>query len=113
MVDSNEKQVKSQRLEWAIANASLNQFKFYRKGRDHHAVESADFVRAALFAFRAGNGYYINDRSYVCSTYGSGQTLIEEGEMQFRAALVRQIHELTGETPRVAIENCGYAIYYS
>jgi hypothetical protein len=34
-------------------------------------------------------------------------------EKLFREALEAQIHELTGQKPRIAMADKGYAIYYS
>jgi hypothetical protein len=33
--------------------------------------------------------------------------------MKFRVALSKQIHELLGQKPRIAVAEDGYAIYYS
>jgi len=38
---------------------------------------------------------------------------IEEEEKQFREALSNQIHELTGQKPRISMADNDYAIYCS
>lgn len=103
-------QAKDQKLQWAISNIGLNSFQFYAKD-SYQKVESASFVKTILFSFRKGTGHYITNRSMTgYNAYGNKP---EEGEKQFRDALSTQIHELTGQQPRIAVADSGYAIYYS
>lgn len=102
-------QAKNQRLEWAISNAGINSFKHHEKG-GFSLVESTAIVQSVLLSFKKGPGHYITDRSMTGYRYGQNA---EEGEKQFRDALSNQIHALTGQKPRIALADNGYAIYYS
>jgi hypothetical protein len=104
-------QTKNQKLQWAISNAGLNSFSFYVKD-GYNRVESTSFVKTILFSFRKGNGHYITNRSMTdYNRYGNNTEV--QGEQQFRDALSAQIHELLGQKPLVAVDDNGYAIYYS
>ena len=103
-------QAKDQKLQWAISNAGLNSFEYYGKDTNYKQVESSSFVKTILFSFRKGMGFYVTDRSMAQYSYGRD---VEEGEKQFRDALSKQIHELIGQKPRIALADDGYAIYYS
>jgi cell division protein FtsB len=115
MTQLNEKievQTKNQNLEWAISNTGLvTPFSFYDKSLDRNC-SSVIFIKTILFAFRRGEGWYITNCS-MSSYYHADKAAIEAGEKKFREALSNQILELTGQKPRISLENNGYAIFYN
>jgi hypothetical protein len=66
-------QTKNQKLQWAIANAGINSFHFYAKGKKNQ-LESTSFVKTILFSFRKGTGHYITNRSL----HTTGLEMLEE-----------------------------------
>jgi hypothetical protein len=114
-------QTKHQALEWAISNAEMGSFKYYNKDDRHKddrfhcygpsQVASTELVRAALMKFRKGFGRYIDKRG-LTPTLG-GKEKNEESEKNFRDALSAQIHNLTGQKPRIAMTDGRYVIYCS
>lgn len=61
-------------------------------------------------------GYYINGKSLSSYGYGTNASTnydINRGEADFRKALSNQIHQLTGNKPRVEKDGDGWAIYES
>lgn len=106
------KQGLNNRVDWAIANAGTNSFKFYVKNRNK-PVDSTEFVRKVLMSFRRGTGRFIGDFSMIRYDGFHTPLEIEEGECQFRTELSNQIQDLICKMPRIAREDKGYAIYYS
>ena len=104
-------QSQDRRLEWAISNCSVNSFKYYTSTNQTNPLDSADLARQALFAFRTGKGQYITDGSTIRKSYNAVEN--ENGEKQFRDNMVKQIHQLMGRPPRLAMADQGYALYYS
>jgi hypothetical protein len=107
-------QTKNPRLEWALSNADFGSFKYYQKDNDGTAVESTQFVKGVLRAFRQNRGHYINSRSMNCQCYTYYKDKIEEGEKQFRDALIKHLYTLIGVEPNVAIgsDKVNYVISY-
>jgi hypothetical protein len=99
-------EAKNHKLEWAIANSSINSFKYATGvGADGTkcVVDSTQLAKSVLLAFRRGSGVCISN---------CGNTL-DGSEQEFLKALVLQIQELLGHEPRLARKDAGHFIYYS
>jgi hypothetical protein len=105
-------QTKHQTLEWAISNAELTAFTSYKKGGYQSHVLTDSLVRTILMFFRQGLGCYIENHS-LTPYQDNAIEKNEEGEKNFRDALSTQVHNLTGQKPRIAMYDGRYAIYYS
>jgi cell division GTPase FtsZ len=95
---------KNQTICWAIEHAEVNQFEFLNSGG---IAKSGQFVKETLLYFRTGVGRYIPTDYFI--RYAS------DGEKAFRDALSKQIHELLGQKPRIALKEGTeqYCNYYS
>jgi hypothetical protein len=112
------RQTKHQTLEWAISNAGMDSFKYYKKDNrsTYHGgsdVASTELVRSVLMWFRQGMGAYIENNSLTPYLSNDTKEKDEEGEKKFRDALSTQIHNLTGQKPRIVMSDGRYVIYYS
>lgn len=102
-------QTKYRNLEWAISNSSLHSFKFIPK----NIYGNTDIVRDILLHFRMNYGYDISD--FSLDSY-DGKTIASaaKSEEKFRKALSTQIYFLTGQEPRIELEDDDrWFIYYS
>ena len=109
-------QTKNQALAWAASNTTLNSFMYYIKpSNGSNYVDkrrSSALVPDILLGFRKNEGKYIHNCS-LTPYLGQSEEAITKGEKDFREALVRQIHGLIGQQPRIALYNGCWAIFYS
>lgn len=96
-------------LQWAISNAHINSFKYYRRDGDHN---SAGLVRTIILECMKGHSHYtfIDGNSLVAYRHADEYTIeIQEGK--FRVELCNQIYALTGIKPHIGCIENRFAMY--
>ena len=102
-------QSKHQNLAWAISNVKSGHFD-YRGG--------PSLITSTLMAFRKEcgydiTGYYLPHRQ-IAAAFGAPMVHRDQSvQKEFNDVLIDKIHMLTGQKPRVALENEKWFIYYS
>ena len=75
-------------------------------------VQKDELVRHILFAFRQNHGGFRVDKSSLTHYCRQSNETIAKGEEEFREALSKQIHMLTGRKPRIVEIDSSWLIYY-
>jgi len=108
-----EKQATTQRLQWAVGNCDKISHPFFyysyeMKGKsfDYTKKTSSAIIREILLAFLREDGCDIS-----CRTMSKQNR--DEGEKQFRETISKEIQAITGQKPRIGMDQKGYAIYYT
>lgn len=107
-------QLKEQRLQWALDNASLNSFQYYSDGKGNQ-YESKYLVTSILLSFRRGTAYRIDTYGLsVDQVYKNGTYVYEaKQKKEFCDKLEAQLYDLIGTKPRIEQDNEKYMIWYS
>jgi hypothetical protein len=110
-----EADAKESILRWAIENCKVNEFTYHGDECDEYTMQSGELVREILFQFRKGNGRWLPATATLDRNYQYlNEADREDAVSFFHDELVDQIHELTGQKPRVVYDEKGkYSIWYS
>lgn len=100
---------KKRALEFAFENAHFGSYRYNTSSSSNK--ESKDLVKSIVLAFRRGLGHYLPEGGYLQSIKWPRQC--PENEKQFRDALLQQLSDLIGQSPRLVQEGDRYIIHYS
>ena len=100
--------MKHQRIDWAIANASIGTFNCLDRSDGYQRQSSStEIIKMILSTFRMNCGHVIT--KYETNDGGYS---IKDGKAEFRAAIVKQLYNLLGTQPRLVSNDEQCVIYY-
>jgi len=107
---------KMRALDFAMNNADqFGAFEYKHKKVNFSTTHvSPEFTKSVLMWFRKGQGTFIDGDIYVSdNNYCHMEVPTEEEKEEFRYRLGEQIHQLTGQQPRIFKKEDGrHAIHY-